>query len=141
MIKSIGKLTLATILAAVVLGVPLGASAQTNMAPAAGTATADTKPRPIVFRGKILSVDQVNKTITLDEKTQRKLEVNSETKMMKDGKPATLNEAVVGDDIAGRYTKNPDGTMVANTLRFGAKPVPGAKPAAAAPVPAPAPPK
>ena len=88
MIKSIGKITLVTILAAVVLGVPLTVPAQTN-APAAPAAPAK-KPKAIPFHGKLLAVDQVNKTVTLDEKTKRVFQVTSDTKIMKNGKPSPI---------------------------------------------------
>ena len=134
MIKSIGKLTLATILAAVVVGMPLGALAQdkTTPAPAAPASPDATKPRPIPFRGKIGAVDLVNKTIALDEKTKRTFEITSETKISKAGKPATLADAVVGEDIGGSYTKSPTGKLVAKTVRLGVKAAPVAKEAAPA---------
>src|SRR5689334_10478601 len=72
MIKSIGKITLAGILAAVVLGVPLKVSAQEKpkekAAPEAAAPEAKNKPLP--FKGKIGAVDKAAKTITLDEKTK-----------------------------------------------------------------------
>jgi hypothetical protein len=134
MIKSIGKLTLATILAAVVVGMPLGALAQdkTTPAPAAPASPDATKPRPIPFRGKIGAVDLVNKTIALDEKTKRTFEITSETKISKAGKPATLADAVVGEDIGGSYTKSPTGKLVAKTVRLSVKAAPVAKEAAPA---------
>jgi hypothetical protein len=144
MIKKLGKLTLATILAAVVLGEPIGAFAQppTPAAPApdapATPAKKAKKPKGIPFTGKLLSVDQVNKTITLDQKTQRTFEITSDTKLTKDGKPATLEDAVVGEDIGGSYyTNNVDGKLIARSVRFGAKVKPAAdatpKPADATP--------
>ncbi len=124
MIKSIGKLTLATILAALVVGVPMGVSAQEKPAPGpVAPATPPAKARPTPFRGKLGAVDKVKKTITLDDKTkQRIFEITSETKLVKNGKPATLDDAVVGEDVGGSYTKSADGKMVAKSVRFGAKP-------------------
>jgi hypothetical protein len=72
----------------------------------------------------------VNKTITLDEKTQRTFEITSTTLLMKNGKPAMFEDAVVSDDVGGRYVKNADGTLTATSVRFGPKPKPEtAKPA------------
>lgn len=123
MMKSIGKLTLATILAAVVVGVPLHVSAQDKTPPPApNTSAAATKPKAIPFRGKLAAVDKVNKTITLDEKTKRTFEVTSSTKITKAGKPATLDDGVVGDDVGGQYVKNADGKLEAKSIRFGPKP-------------------
>jgi hypothetical protein len=122
MMKSIGKLTLATILAALVVGVPLVATAQDKAAPTNAAPVAPAKPHAIPFHGKLGSVDKVNKTITLDDKNKRTLEVISTTKIMKAGKPALLDDAVVGEDVAGQYMKSEDGKLVAKSLRFGPKP-------------------
>jgi hypothetical protein len=126
MIKSIGKLTLATILAALVVGVPLRVSAQ-DKTPAPATPAAPVKAKAIPYHGKLGEVDKVNKTITLDEKTKRVFIITSETKIMKAGKPATLDDAVVGEDVAGQYTKGADGKLTAKSVRFGPKPEPAAK--------------
>jgi hypothetical protein len=134
MIKSIGKLTLATILAAVVVGMPIGALAQDKTAPTPTVPAAPdaTKPRPIPFRGKVGAVDLVNKTITLDEKTKRTFEITSETKIMKANKPATLADAVVGENITGSYMKVTETKFVAKTVRLGVKATPVTKEAAPA---------
>ena len=131
MIKSLGKLSLATILAALVVGMPMGSFAQdkpTNAPPA----TPSVAVRAIPFRGKLGAVDQVNKTITLDEKTKtnRVFEVTSATKITKDGKPATLADGVVGDPVTGSYLKGADGKLTAKSVIFRTTP---AAPAQAAP--------
>lgn len=121
MIKSIGKLTIATILAALVVGMPLGASAQDNTAPGNSTPAAPAKARALPFHGKLDSVDKANKTITLKGKTKRTFEVTSETKITKgkDKQPATLDDGTAGDDVSGSYTKSADGkTMTLRSLRF-----------------------
>jgi hypothetical protein len=123
MIKSIGKLTLATILAALVVGVPLTMSAQ-DKTPAPTAPEASAKPKAIPFRGKLAEVDKVNKTITLDEKTKRTFLITSETKITKAGKPATLDDGVVGEDVAGQYLKGTDGKLTAKSVRFGPKVTP-----------------
>ena len=122
MIQKLGKITLMTLLAAAVLGVPTGVSAQTN----APEGPKITKSKPLPFAGKLGTVDKVAKvakTITLDEKTKpgRTFEVNSETRIMKDGKPATLDDGVVGERVRGSYTKSADGKLEAHTISFGAK--------------------
>lgn len=116
MIKTLGKLTLAAILAASVLGVPVRVSADdsTNAAPA--------KPaRASRFFGKLAAVDATAKTITVDNKTEkgRVFGITADTKITKDGKPATLSDGVVGDDVGGSYATAADGKMVAKTVRFG----------------------
>jgi hypothetical protein len=138
MIKSIGKLTLATILAAVVLGVPMGALAQDKTMPAPATPAApETKARAFPFRGKIGAVDKVNMTMTLEGKaTNRVFEITSATKIMKANKPATLADAVVGEPVTGQCTKTPDGKYVAKTVYIGGKPAtPEPAPAPATPAP------
>jgi hypothetical protein len=122
MIKSIGKLTLATIFAALVVGVPLSVSAQDKTTPPPSAPAPAVKPKGIPFHGKLGAVDKVNKTITLDEKTKRVFEVTSDTKIMKAGKPATLDDGVVGEDVGGQYTKSADGKLMLRSLRFGAEP-------------------
>jgi hypothetical protein len=120
MIKSLGKITLVGILAAVVLGMPVPISAQNTNKPATPAAPAKSTMAP--FHGKIGAVDKTAKTITLDEKTKRTFQVTSETKIMKDGKPATLDDATVGDQVGGRYKKGDDGKLSILSLRLGEKP-------------------
>jgi hypothetical protein len=127
MIKSIGKMTLAGLLAAVVLGMPVRVSAQDKptekpvpSAPAAG-ATAKAVP----FKGKISVVDKAAKTITLDDKNKRVFLITSETKMMKGDKPATLDDGVVGELVTGSYHKGDDGKLSAKSVYFGGKPSEG----------------
>jgi len=126
MIKSIGKLTLAAILAAMVVGVPVRVSAQdkTNDVPAA---PAPAKPKAPGFRGTLSKVDSVAKTITVENKTKgdRTFEITSETKIMKAGKPATLEDGVVGEPVSGSYAEV-DGKMVAKRVTFGSRPKPAA---------------
>jgi Cu/Ag efflux protein CusF len=130
MIKSIGKLTLAAILAAMVVGVPVRVSAQstTNTAPAAPAA----KPKAPRFMGTLKKVDNAAKTITVENKTKgdRTFEITSETKITKDKKPATLADAAEGDTVSGTYTEGADGKMIAKKVNF------AEKSAAAAPAPA-----
>jgi hypothetical protein len=129
MIKSIGKLTLAAILAAMVVGVPVKVSAQstTNTAPAAPAA----KAKAPGFRGTLKSVDNAAKTITVENKKgDRTFSITSETKITKDKKPATLADAAEGNTVTGTYAEGADGKMIAKKVNF------TEKSAAAAPAPA-----
>lgn len=72
--------------------------------------------RAIPFRGKLAS--KTDSSITVGART---FEITSETKMMKDGKAATLADAVVGDVVGGSY-HDKDGKLVAKMVRFGPKP-------------------
>jgi len=128
MIKSIGKLSLVTILTALVLGLPLVVSAQDKTMPAPSSPAATTT-KTIPFTGKLGSVDKVNMTITLDEKkTNRVFGVTSETKITKSGKPATpatpatLGDGIVGEPVTGSYVKAADGKLTARSIIFGPKP-------------------
>lgn len=135
MIRTFGKITLATILAAMVVGVPVRVSADDS---ATNTPPAPAKPKATMFRGKLAAVDATAKTITVENKTKEKrtFGITSDTKIVKDGKPATLSDGVVGEDVSGSSATGSDGKPVAKFVRFGKPPEKGA-----APAPAPAPPK
>ena len=112
MIKSILKLSLLGLLAVAVMGTPVALHAQE--APAA------KKPaRPVPFHGKLKAIDNTAKTISVGEQT---IQITSETKIIKSGKPATLADGAVGDEVAGAYRKNEEGKLDAMSLRFGPKP-------------------
>ena len=122
MIKSIGKITLAGILAAVVMGMPITVSAQNTNKSVPSIKAPDVKGKPTPFHGKVASVDKSAKTVTLDDKNKRTFQVTSETKIMKNEKPATLDDVTVGEEIRGSYKKNDDQTMSLRSLYIGAKP-------------------
>lgn len=69
-------------------------------------------------RGKVVAVDKTAKTIKVGERT---FHVTSETRIQKTGKPATLDDAVVGENV-GIFYKEEEGKLVALTLRFGPQP-------------------
>lgn len=94
--------------------------------PAADTEKS-TKPKrdTAPFKGKVASVDKAAMTFMVGERT---FQVTSETKITKAGKPATLEDAVVGEEVAGRSKKTADGKLVALSIRFGAKAEGEAKP-------------
>ena len=48
-------------------------------------------------------------------------QITSETKISKDGKPATLEDGVVGEPVTGYVKPSEGGKMAATTVRFGAK--------------------
>ena len=127
--KTILKLAVIGLLVTAIAAAPNRAFGddKTNKMPATGSADAakpkrDTAP----FRGKVGSVDKAAMTFTVGERT---FQVSSETKIMKGGKPATLEDAAVGDEVGGSYKKTADGKLVALSVRFGAKPEGEAKPA------------
>ena len=83
----------------------------------------------VPFHGKLAAVDKKAKTIAVGERT---FQITSESKLSKGGKPATLDDAVVGEEVGGNYEKGSDGKLNARTVRFGAKPEAEAKKAAGA---------
>jgi hypothetical protein len=53
---------------------------------------------------------------------KRTFQITSETKIKKGGKPATLDDGVVGEDVGGYYHNGEDGKLNAVSVRFGPKP-------------------
>lgn len=96
-----------------------------------GDATADSaepaKPKrdTVPFRGKVGAVDKVAKTFMIGERT---FHLTADSKVMKDGKPATLDDAVVGEEVGGQARKSEDGKLTVTSVRFGPKPEVEAKP-------------
>ena len=84
----------------------------------------DKKQGLIPFNGKITAVDKTAKTIKVGERT---FQITSETILKKGGKPATLDDAIVGDVIGGNYQKEADGKLNAKTVRLGPKPGTGSE--------------
>jgi hypothetical protein len=86
------------------------------------TATAAEKKRAVPYAGKISAVDKAAGTVTLATKSSsRTFVITSETKITKDGKPATLEVAKEGEEGAVSYVEK-DGKYMANSLRVGPKP-------------------
>jgi hypothetical protein len=84
----------------------------------------ETKPkRPYPFRGKISAIDKEARSITLQGKEKsRTFYFTAETKVQKHGKSAKLDDAVVGDEVAGTVLADANGRLVLRTVRFGPKP-------------------
>ena len=118
-------ITIASLIAALVAVAPshaLAQDAKTNK-----PATTEKKAAPkgekkdarIPFKGKLTAVDKNAMTITVGERT---FKITSDSKLSKAGKPATLADAVVGEEVGGNYLKGDDGKLNARTVRFGPKP-------------------
>jgi hypothetical protein len=137
MIPSFGKPTLVVITAALILTASARILAEepavTNSPSTPSAPVAPMKSRTIPFHGKLASVDKVAKTILLEGPAKRVIEITSQTRIMKNGKPATLEDAVAGDNVAGSYLKSADGKLSAKMVRFGAKKEPTTEPAPANP--------
>jgi hypothetical protein len=122
MTKSIWRIGAVTLLATAVAGMPLQLLAQStnNAAPAkksaAGSAAKKKEAHPI--KGKLAAVDKTAKTIKVGQSTYQ---ITPETKIKKAGKPATLEDGVVGELVTGHAKPAEDGKMVATSVYFGPK--------------------
>jgi hypothetical protein len=126
MLKSILRISAVSLLATAIAGLPLQASAQATNKPAAVKKAAQDQSDSTAkkksghpFRGKLAAVDKTAKTIKLGESTYQ---ITSQTKITKAGKPATLDDGVVGEEVTGYARPTEDGKMAASSVRFGPKP-------------------
>jgi hypothetical protein len=126
----IRSLAIATIALALV-ALPVHETYAKKAAASPGASPAANSDTKYPFHGKVKSVDVSGMTFTLDGLKPRTFAVTADTKIMKNGAPATLKDAVVGDDVGGRTEKSPDGKLTALSVRFGPKP--GATPGSSAP--------
>jgi hypothetical protein len=129
--RTILKITSCTLFAAAIMAAPTPSRAQDAMstnAPAVSDQTAVPatnapakkikKHDRLVFNGKLVAVDTNAMTLTVGART---FEITSDTKIVKDGSPATLSDGVVGEMAVGSYKKAPDDKLDALTVRFGEK--------------------
>jgi len=91
--------------------------------PAVSRAQGDTNaPAPaskkLPFHGKAAAVDTAAMTLSVGTMV---INVTSETKISKDGKPAILSDIKEGDMVSGSYTKGDDGKLNASMIRDGLK--------------------
>ena len=111
--KPILQFASASLLGAVLLAVPATLHAQdagTNST-SASTATSTTK-----FSGTVTAIDTNAMTFTVGSEIYA---LTGESFLNKNGKPAILSEATVGDDVHGTYTKGSDGKSDAAKVWFG----------------------
>jgi len=123
MINSIIKAGILMVLGGALVIAPATVSAQTTKENPAKSAaekkpSTDKKPTAGPFHAKLAAVDKIGKTITVGKRT---FQITSETKLNKAGKPATLNDAVVGEEVSGYVKPNDDGKLVATKVNFGPK--------------------
>ncbi len=124
-LRSILKIGAASLLAMAIAGMPVQLLAQSTNNPAAtktstavkqNSATKKKSAHP--FHGNLAAVDKTAKTIKLGESVYQ---ITSETKITKGGKPATLDDGVVGEPVSGYAKPTGDGKMAATSVRFGPK--------------------
>jgi hypothetical protein len=121
MIKSALRAGMYCIVAVALTGAPMAIQAQAEQPNAEKNEAKDSRKSSGItpFNAKLKSVDTSARTIHFGETT---LLIAPETKIIKAGKPATLEDAVVGEQVAGAYKRGADGKLTATTVRFGPKP-------------------
>jgi hypothetical protein len=90
------------------------------------TADGEAKPakeKGLPFRGTLGSINRSESSITVKGKEKdRVFKITSQTRILKDGKAAKLDDGVVGEEVAGYAKETASGTLEAISLRFGTKP-------------------
>jgi hypothetical protein len=121
---SIIRFSLFAFIAAAVATAPNHLMGQTTNKNATETKTNVTNTAKVAkggpFHGKLAAVDKVAKTIVVGKRT---FQVTSETKIKKEGKPATLEDGEVGETVSGYVKPGADGKLTATTINFGPKSV------------------
>jgi hypothetical protein len=74
----------------------------------------------VPFHGKLDAIDKSAKSLKVGERT---FLVTATTKIVKAGKPAILDDAIIGEEVAGAYLQAEGGKLELISLRIGAKPV------------------
>ena len=110
------KLGVLSLLTFSIVGLPVCVHAQENQNPPVVKKETKEKVNSIPFRGKVKSVDKTAKSITIGSRT---FQITADTKLIKAGKPATLDDAVIGEEVGGAYVKADDGKLNATMVRFG----------------------
>ena len=125
------QIALYAIVAAAFMAAPALVRAEDSPAkkPAAAESGAPAKKHVVPFHGKVSAVDATAMTVKLTTQT---LNITSETKITKEGKPATFADITVGEKITGQYKKDSAGKLDATVIHIGAKsePAEGKKKAA-----------
>ena len=121
MIKTISKITVLSLFTTALVAMPVLSRAEVTNAPATTNQTTQAKPKKNnpPFHGNLKAVDTSAKTLTVGTLT---LQITADTKIIKDGKSATLSDGVVGESVGGAYKKTADGKLDAVTVHFGAIP-------------------
>ncbi len=114
------KLSVLTLCAAAMLVMPMLSRAQstTNAPAASNPAQPKHHGKVMPFRGNLVSTDTNAMSFVVGTLN---FQVTSDTIIKKDGKPATLADAVVGQPARGAYTKQSDGTLDVVSVNFGQK--------------------
>lgn len=119
--RTILKLMTLGVFAAAIAVTPTSSRAADTNTPAAAPAASAA---PAKFYGPVTAVDTNAMTFTVGDQT---FAVTGESQMTKDGKPATLADATVGEPARGSYTTTKAGKLDVTKVRFGKKPGGGGK--------------
>jgi hypothetical protein len=123
MTKNIAKITMLGLLTAMLIALPALSRAGDAAGNMPGTSdqapAAKSKKHGVPFHGKLAAVDAQAMTLTVGTML---IHVTADTKITKDGKPATLADGVVGEPVGGAYLKTDDGQLNATVVHIGAKP-------------------
>jgi hypothetical protein len=77
----------------------------------------DKAKRTVPFRGTVKSSDRNSMSVTVEGKDKvQVINVSSETRIMKAGKPATFADIAVGDDVRAVVKQNAEGKETADTI-------------------------
>ena len=114
------KITGLGLFAVAVVATPIASHAQDATAPAAATTTKKAKKiTGMTFSNtKVSAVDTNAMTITVGKHT---FNVTSETKLTKDGQPATLADVTVGGKVTAFCKTGTDGKLNATTVDYSTK--------------------
>lgn len=86
------------------------------------TPAAEAKTSRYPIRGKLKAVDTASRTFTLSGTDKdRVFKTTTQTEILRQGKPVTLAEAEVGEEVGGLVERQTDGSVVALKVRFGPK--------------------
>jgi hypothetical protein len=121
--KNISKITVLSLLVTALVALPAGSRAGDTGANAPATSDqappGKSKKHGVPFNGKLAAVDAQAMTFTVGKMV---IHVTADTKVTRNGQPATLADGVVGEPVGGAYQKAEDGQLNATVLHLGAKP-------------------
>lgn len=117
--RAMKPVLVATVLAACLAGAPwaLWAAEQPAEKPAEAQKAPKAKPRP--FKGTIKAFDKVAMSITLEGEKAQTIYITSQTRIFKDGQPATTDAVTVGERVSGSVREGAEGKLEAVILRLG----------------------
>jgi hypothetical protein len=121
--RNISKITVLGLLTVALVALPALSRAGDTGANAPATSDqaspGKSKKHGVPFHGKLAAVDA--KAMTLSVGTLV-IHVSADTKVTRNGQPATLADGVVGEPVGGAYQKADDGQLNATVVHFGGKP-------------------